>query len=130
MNDPNNDTTTDSPIPDAPAKRGPKPGQAAQQKAELDALRARTHELENLITTLTQAFPGLASGSGVETLTREIFVRSMVNVIADADKDGFIKFEDPADDPEVRAFFTTTSRAVRNAALIAAHTFYADPATE
>lgn len=119
-------TTMDEPI----AKPGPKPGKAAQQKAELEALRVRTAELENLITTLTQAFPGLASGASVETLTREIFIRSMVNVIGDTDKDGFISFEDPARDTEQRDFLTKTSQAVRNAALIAAHTFYADPATE
>lgn len=119
-----------SPLPEVPSKPGPKPGKAAQQKAEAEATRLRLQETEKMMTLLTNTFPGLLGGNNVESMTREIFIRSMVQVIADADKDGFIKFEDPAEDANTREFFTNTSRAVRNASLIAAHVFYADPATE
>lgn len=115
---------------DPNSKPGPKPGKAAQQKAEAEAMRLRIQQMENMIGTLTTTFPGLLGGSNVESLTREIFVRSMVAAIGDSDANGFIKFEDPAGDAKVREFFTDTARAVRNASLIAAHTFYADPATE
>lgn len=124
MNDP---ITTPA---ESPSKPGPKPGKAAQQKAEAEATRLRLQETEKMMTLLTNTFPGLLGGNNIESLTREIFIRSMVQVIGDADANGFIKFEDPAGNPEVRAFFNDTSRAVRNASLIAAHTFYADPATE
>ena len=123
-------TPADVDVDEPPAKPGPKPGKAAQRKAEAEATRAQLEQMQKMIDTLTGTFPGLLGGNNVESMTREIFIRSMVQVIGDDDANGFIKFEDPAADPEVRAFFTDTSRAVRNAALIAAHTFYADPATE
>lgn len=123
-------TPADVDVDESPAKPGPKPGKAAQRKAEAEATRAQLEQMHKMIDTLTDTFPGLLGGNNVESMTREIFIRSMVAAIGDADANGFIKFEDPADHPDVRDFFSNTSRAVRNAALIAAHTFYADPATE
>lgn len=125
-----NENETAPEVSEVPTRPGPKPGNAARRKAEAEATRQHLAHLQEMIGLLTTTFPGLLSGNNAESMSREIFIRSMVAAIGDSDADGFIKFEDPASDARVREFYIDTARAVRSASLIAAHTFYADPATE